>query len=490
MEPRIQRLWRRGLDYFQGGNLDAAQASFEGILAREPRHGPARYRLALIASRRGQVKRAVDLCEQVLSTEPNRAEVLVHLARSRLALGDIEAARAAVARAEVLPRLSGPVLGTLAQLNAQFGHHELALEQFEKVVRESPDEPSVRFNHAMALRAKGDMARAAAEFKACLALKADHAKSHWALSDLASPTRERNRIAALEAQFARLPPGHADDPYYAHALFKEHDAIGQHAQAWKALERGLAARRSRQPYDVATERLRVEALLADAGAEQPPAQAAAGDPVPIFVIGVPRSGVGLLAGLLERHPAIHAVAPQGQLTRALMGAGPDGAPPAPATARARYLAALGTLPADARFVLDREPMNFLHAPAILRAFPEARLLHVERDPVDALLSQLSRLFPEHGMAIANVPEIASAYRDYRRLMAAWHARLPGAVLDVRYESLVEKPEMVLRVVCSFLGLRFERGMLEGAKLHGRRVGHAAPYAPWLPELVALRSPEQ
>jgi tetratricopeptide (TPR) repeat protein len=486
MEQRIQRLWRRGLDYFQGGNLEAAQASFEGILVREPRHGPARYRLALIASRRGQTRRAVELCEQVLSTEPNRAEVLVHLARSRLALGDADGARAAVALAEAQPRLSSPVLGTLAQLNAQFGLYERALAQYEKVLRESPEEPSVRFNHAMALRAKGDMARAAAEFKACLALKPDHAKSHWALSDLASPTRERNRIPTLERQYALLPPGHRDDPYYAHALFKEHDAIGQHAQAWKALERGLAARRARQPYDLVAERSRVETLLADPGAAQPPARVEPGQAAPIFVIGVPRSGVGVLAGLLARHPAVHSIEPKSQFTHALLTPGPNGSAPSSELVRERYLALLGKPRDGASFVLDREPMNFLHVPAIRRAFPEARLLHVERDPVDACLSQLSRLFPEHGLAIASVPEIAGAYADYRRLMAAWHERLPGAVLDVRYESLVEKPEMVLRVVCSFLGLRFERSMLEGAKLHRKRVGHAEPYVQWLPELVALR----
>jgi tetratricopeptide (TPR) repeat protein len=489
MEPRIQRLWRRGLDYFQGGNLEAAQASFEGILAREPRHGPARYRLALIASRRGQTRRAIDLCEQVLASEPHRAEVLVHLARSRLAAGDTDGARAAVARAEELPRLSAPVLGTLAQLNAQFGNHERALAQYEQVIKQTPGEPSVRFNHAMALRAHGDLARAAAEFKACLALKPDHAKSHWALSDLASPTRERNRIPTLEKQFALLPPGHSDDPYYAHALFKEHDAIGQHAQAWKALERGLAARRARQPYDLAAERGRVDSLLADPGAMQPAAQPAPGDPVPIFVVGVPRSGVAVLATLLGRHPSVSPIAPQGQLSRAVMAVGADGAPPTPAVVRARYLALIGTPRAGATCVLDREPMNFLHVPVLRRAFPEARLLHVERDPVDACLSQLSRLFPEHGMAIASVHDIAGAYRDYRRLVAAWHARLPGAMLDVRYESLVEKPEMVLRVVCSFLGLRFDRAMLEGAPLHARRVGHSKPYEAWLGELVALRAPE-
>jgi hypothetical protein len=74
------------------------------------------------------------------------------------------------------------------------------------------------------------------------------------------------------------------------------------------------------------------------------------------------------------------------------------------------------------------------------------------------------------------------------MMAAWHAKLPGAMFDVSYENLVDKPEMVLRVVCSFLGLKFNRGMLEGEKLHRGRVGHAQPYEAHVPQLVALRAP--
>jgi hypothetical protein len=73
------------------------------------------------------------------------------------------------------------------------------------------------------------------------------------------------------------------------------------------------------------------------------------------------------------------------------------------------------------------------------------------------------------------------------MMATWHARLPGALLDVSYESLCDKPEMVLRVVSAFLGVRFDRAMLGGDDLaHRGRIGRADAYAAWLPELVALR----
>jgi tetratricopeptide (TPR) repeat protein len=489
MEQRIQRLWRRGLDYFQAGNLEAAQASFEGILAREPRHGPARYRLALIATQRGKPERAIALCEQVLANEPNRPEVLVHLAQNRLATGDTEAARAATKRAEALPRLSVPVLGTLAQLNARFGQGERALALYERAVREAPEEASLRFNYALALRNNGKLLEAERELEACLARKPDHAKAHWMLSELFPGPPSPQRIAALEAQLAALPPGHRDDPYYAYALFRGYDLLGKPAQAWPKLARGLQARRARQPYDAAGERARVDALLADPQAGQAPAVAAEGDPLPIFVFGVPRSGVGLLGSLLARHSAVAEPATHSHFANLLMRPSADGQPPSPAEMRARYLAQAVPAGNTRPFLLDRQPMNFLHVPAIRRAFPEARLLHVERDPADACFSQLTRLFPEHGMAIANPAELADAYRDYRRMMAAWHAHLPGAMLDVSYESLVDKPEMVLRVVCSFLGLKFERGLLEGEKLHRGRVGRWRPYAQWLPELDALRTAE-
>jgi tetratricopeptide (TPR) repeat protein len=486
MEHRIERLWRRGLDHYQADNLDAAQASFEGILAREPKHGPARYRLALIAGRREQHPLAIALCEQVLAAEPNRAEVLVQLARSRVALGEFAAARDAVDRASQLPRLSVPVLDALAVLETRLERPRKALDLYARALRESKPSASLHFNRALVYRALGDAAAAVKDVEACLALEPDHAKAQWVLSEMRRATPVHNAVETLRKRLASLPAAHPSEEYYAYALFKELDDLGQPPLAWPQLDRGLRARRAHQKYDLAAEKQRVSALLADPGADRPSAEATPG-PVPVFVIGVPRSGVGVLSDLLARHPAIAAPSAHTHLAAAIERPLPDGRPPDPAEVRRRYLAHALPAGSDAAFLLDRQPMNFLYVPAIKRAFPEARLLHVERDPVDACFSQLRRLFPEHGMAIANVAELAEAYRDYRRMMAAWHARLPGAVLDVSYESLVEKPEMVLRVAFASLGLRFDRAVLGGGPpLRTDRVGGARAYEQWLPELRALR----
>jgi tetratricopeptide (TPR) repeat protein len=377
------------------------------------------------------------------------------------------------------------MIDAMAVLATRLDEPARALALFERAVQVAPKEPSLVFNRGLAYKLAGNVAGAIADFRTCLALRPDHLKARWSLSDLRQATPADNDVASLRERLAAMPAGTAGEEYLAHALAKELDDLGEPAQAWTALARGLRARRAQQRYDAAAERLRVDRFIADADIVEP-APAPDGRPVPIFVLGVPRSGVGLLSRLLAKHPAI-AAPPANTRLAEMLDRADQTAPPAQ-DIRQRYFD--GLLAGDAAtrpFVLDRHPMNFLHVPAIRRAFPEAKLLHVERDPLDACHSQLARLFPEFGMAIASDAELAGAYRDYRRLMDTWHARYPGAILDVSYESLVGKPEMVLRVVCSHLGLRFDRAMLAGVALHDRRVGRGAAYAQFLPELAALRN---
>src|SRR5438477_10747966 len=121
MEERIQKLWQRGLTYFDQDNLDAAQASFESILARDPGHGPARFRLSMIAMRRGNLVRAIALARDVQQRVPDQLEVNTHLARCLLQAGQSTEAKS-IAMAMALRALregSATVLeslGTLFQL--------------------------------------------------------------------------------------------------------------------------------------------------------------------------------------------------------------------------------------------------------------------------------------------------------------------------------------------------------------------------------------
>jgi hypothetical protein len=119
---------------------------------------------------------------------------------------------------------------------------------------------------------------------------------------------------------------------------------------------------------------------------------------------------------------------------------------------------------------------------IRRALPNARILHMQRDPVDACFSLLCQPEREFGPPVFDPLELAEGHLAYRRLLLHWHRLLPGSILDVQYESLVEKPEMVLRVVFAFLGLHYEPGVLAGINLRTDRIGRWQRYAGPLAEM--------
>ncbi|TAK56486.1 MAG: sulfotransferase, partial [Gammaproteobacteria bacterium] len=104
---------------------------------------------------------------------------------------------------------------------------------------------------------------------------------------------------------------------------------------------------------------------------------------------------------------------------------------------------------------------FLNLAFIGAALPRARVLHVVRDPVDTCFSALREYFSADACPFSyDQRELAGYYRLYQRLMAHWHERLPGRILDVGYESLVDEPEMTLRRVASHCGFEFEPAMLQ------------------------------
>src|SRR5690606_27474294 len=105
--------------------------------------------------------------------------------------------------------------------------------------------------------------------------------------------------------------------------------------------------------------------------------------------------------------------------------------------------------------------------------PQARILHMVRDPVEVCFSNLRELFSEANPYSYDQRELAAYYRGYERLMAHWHQRFPGRILDVDYAELTRDPEAVMRRVTAFCGLGFEPAMLD---IQGRERGVATASA--------------
>ena len=484
--------------YFQQGNMEAAQANFEALLTVDPKSGPASFRLSLVRARQGRFGAAVQLAEQSLALDSERTEILTHLARCHLMCGQPEIARGIALRALALPRDNAAALDLLGAVMTRLDERLFAIELFDQAIALDPQQASLWFNRALAQKQFGAIEDAERDLESCLALAPEHAKAHWTLATLKTQDQKHNHVPRLRERLALAVRSTPEDEWLALALFKELDDLGDVDSAWPALERGIHSRRERRLAAGYAQRDSVDALIAlcaeTFSAPTPPLQS---DITPVFIFGLPRSGVAVLGKLLSRHSGVHHLGALPVFSRLLsLQLGRDSMQPLDTAAfeqasaldleqlGRRYLAEVSPASGGPVLVCESYPMNFQLAAFIARALPGARMLHMAREPMDNCVAILG-----HAGGEANVPghdpaKLADYYLDYDRLMQHWHQVVPGRIIDVSYESLVAKPEMVLRVICGFLGIRYDSAMRLGLQPRQPGIGRGHRYAARLPALSA------
>lgn len=349
---------------------------------------------------------------------------------------------------------------------------ERALQLLDEAKRGDDRYPPVLLARAQVLTYLGRMQEARRDLEQCIAIAPQIGQAHWFLAHIGRASGDANHVQRLRGLLARpgLPAHEAAS--FAFALHKELDDLGEHQSAWAALEQACRAKRSLLKYGVADSRALVDALVAmPAAAPAPPSAADANGRVPIFIVGMHRSGTTLLEQLLDGSPQVHGVGELYDFTSAMRYATDHhckGAIDRTIVERApqvdfdqvgrRYLDGIAWRLGDERCFTDKLPSNFLNIGFICRALPQAKILHMVRDPVETCFSNLRELFSDANPYSYDQLELADFFLQYRRLMAHWHAAYPGRILDVDYAELTRDPEAVMRKVAAFCGIDYTDAM--------------------------------
>jgi len=498
MDHRFKRLLQRGSEFFQAGDLSAAQACFDSLLARDPNSGAAWFRLSLVSARRGQFARAVDQAERAIKLDGERPASLAHLARCQIGAGRVGPARKTAEAALALCRRDGEVNETLAIVFARLGERHRSLALFDQLIGQHSGPVSARYNRALVLCSLDRLTEAANDLKACLASDPLHVRAHLALATIRKPG-DRDHVAQLQELLRVLPANHVAEEALALALHHELDKQDRIDDAWAALSRALAVRARRSYPDPEHRRALFATLEADANViAAAPATTNPAPPLPILVVGLPRAGSELLAQLLCRNDKVRRPPAQNGLLPELARMGGHDPEDAisqellarirdmdPSRRREHWLAALADSAEGGSHVLFCRPLDFQLVGLVLESLPEARVLHLQRDPRDVCFSHLANLSPFPASTVAapanaSPDQVADYYRDYDRLMRVWQERWPSQIMDIPYETLVTKPEMLLRVVCAFTGLRFDGRSMSTKDLTTDRIGHWQRYERFLP----------
>jgi hypothetical protein len=273
------------------------------------------------------------------------------------------------------------------------------------------------------------------------------------------------RQGAEELLKAPLPQGQQIRLHFS--LGKYFDDLKDPEQAFNHYRQANELMRSRRrAYDAAgLEALvgRIERLSANELLGQRPAPDCAGE-LPVFILGMPRSGTTLTEQILASHPEVFGAGEIGTWDKSfarLESAQASAALPATAAQlAAEYLTRLRGGAGAARRITDKTPGNFLYIGLIHALLPRARFVHVSRDPLDTCLSIYFQGLSAAGSYANDLGHLAHYYGQYRRIMGHWRARLPQeSLLEVSYEGLLEDQEGWTRRILEFVGLTWDPACL-------------------------------
>ena len=474
------------------GEVEDAVASFRRAVTLRPELALAHANLAHVLHEAGQPAAAIEHGRRALSLDPALLMCERVLADALFELGALEEARAYYERLLDRERASPRLHVSLAALFRQAGQHDAAKAACRRALELDPRLVAGLVLSAQLDADEGDRSTAEHALRRALELESTSVEALAGLVNLRRMTLEDRPWLEAARELARAPLPTRRAMRLEYALGKYHDDLCDYDAAFAHYARANALARSQSgALDRAALRDAVEQTLAfyDLERLQRLGQGGRDSELPVFVVGMPRSGTTLVEQILASHPAVHgageidfwaplaareadalaagtidigAVADRylASIDRgAAAGAGQAaGAGPAAAAGPA---AVAGSARIQIERVVDKMPLNFGVLGLIHGALPRARVIHVSRDPLDTCLSIFFHPLPASHAYANDLADLAYFYRSYARLMDHWRRLLPTTtLLEVGYQDLVAEPEREIRRMLDFLGLPWHAGCLE------------------------------
>lgn len=469
----VDRQWQRAQRYIAAEQFPAARASLESLLALAPDDVQARLLLSSVLLKLGHLRAASAELLAAARVLPADVEAIHRITYCLHQVGETVAMRDCLEHPAIARTSRGEVLVALAHMHQLLGQHGRALTLMDRARDLGANDPDFRYFRSLQLQFNGRIEEAEAELDACLRAGPSYGRAWLALARMRKQTRDSNHLDAIASQLRRVEQGSEHHAALEFARFKELDDLDRRDEAWEALCRANALMHARVPFDGGRERRRFDAIAAicdsrfldtaDGGDDD-------GGPLPIFILGMPRSGTTLLERVLGNHSDVASPGELPDFPKQLRWvADVHGSDPIDERLleRAsqldygllgrRYLAQTRWRAGGRRRYIDKLPPNFMLAGFIHRALPRARVLHMRRDPMDVCFSNWKALFGESYAYSYDLDTLAMHYRAYAGLMAHWRQAMPDAVLDVDYAALVDAPEAVAEQVLAFCGLPYEPG---------------------------------
>ncbi|MCP5361305.1 MAG: sulfotransferase [Hyphomicrobiales bacterium] len=481
----------------QAGQVVEAAGIYEAILQRTPRHAEAHRQFAMLLQAAGRPDKSLPHLQQAVALQPAQHVYHFQLGNLLLALQSEAAAERAYRQALALRPQDIPTRSNLAISLLEQQKYTEAEAVLNEALKQQPETMQLWHNLGDVYARQGKAAEAEAAYRRAVALQPLSTESWRNLFALKTEMpHDAPEIAQLQSllQTPSLPESVQTDLHFL--LGEVYHKSGQYDRAFPHYQQGNDLMAQRGQYQYAQQEAYVETLCRST-IPSPSVQEEAGYAAPIFIVGMPRSGKTLVEKMLAAHPDVQAGG-ELRVMKWMIAALPE------FTRGQRYPEALAMLDdhairklreqyftarqdhlgkCSARYITDTLPYNYLYLGLIGVLFPEARVIHVTRDPLDTCLQNYFTRFVQGSHHTYRLEELGRYYCLYHRVVEHWQKIWPGEMVTVDYAALLQVRDTTLEKLLDSLNL--EKTKLNKAllpELHTREAGCARPYANQLKDL--------
>lgn len=474
----INQLHISAQQYINRGQFKPAHQACVQILKLEPKHADAHFLMGMIALNMQQMTKAIELIKAAIHYKPNFPEYYAFYAKALSMVNRYQEASEAVQKAVKMGSDSPMINDTLAVVLSRLSEHRQAVPLFRKAIEKQPDNPNYYYNLAASLKFTGEFTLAQEAYEKVISLKPNYYPAHSALAELQTATQEHNNIERLQLELNKVANNVDGELHLCHAMAKELECLQEYEKALHILKRGNGAKKKQLGYDIKQDKALFCAIKASFdGGGQSTVPNGYDSHQPIFVLGMPRSGTTLVDRILSSHSKVTSVGESQNFGVELKKM---------AKTQSRQVLDLETIKAaqninftelGKRYIqltkptngslqtlhfIDKMPLNFLYVGLIKKALPNAKIIILDRHPMDVCLSNFRTLFAvsfSYYNYAYDLKDSGQYFAFFKDLMTFWKKHYGDELLEVSYEKLVAQPEQQIKRILEYCELDWQDSCL-------------------------------
>ena len=457
-----------GACYKELEELEGAAKMFEIALNLSPNYAEAHYNLGVVLKELDQESQAIECYRKAISINPNYPDAHNNLGTSLHSLGQLEEAIESLEWAIAYKHDFYEAHNNLGNVFNDFGKVNEAVKCYEKAVELNPNYAKAFFNLAIAYKDLGNLNAYQKCIKKTVVLEPDWGDAHLHLSRIKNYKINDTHILEMLSILKKSDLSLIDRIGFNFALAHAYENLEDHSKQFKFLNEANRLRKKESQYSFDKDQIRFQRIKT---LFQKPPQSLSKTVIeksnfrPIFIVGMPRSGTSLVHQIIDSHKTVFGAGELTTLSPIInqffksfdnkIGITESDL----LSIRRKYSDFITRLDVTQNIVVDKMPLNFRHIGFILSAFPEAKIIHMNRDPMATCWSIYKYYFNGNYYSYSQ-EDLANYFLLYKDLMAFWHKTFPNKIYDLCYEDLTTAQESETRKLINYCNLEWDENCLK------------------------------